>query len=155
MVFSESTQGGLKRAIRPRPALGGEESEEITKRVNHRGWVAFGYYLMVKWLGSQAMKYNLLLKTLRILMYLKRFSWLVGRGLFFVLGGLSKPFLRFFALIHYKTEYSLKKHGLVRPDNWILQRGNLQIFIFLALFLVAVPQTILFKKQDSFAEQKN
>lgn len=101
------------------------------------------------------MKYNLLLKTLRVLMYAKRFAWVLGRGLFFVLGGFSKPFLHFFAFVHYKTGYTLKKHGLIRPDNWVLQRGNLQIFVFLALFLVAVPQTILFKKQDSFAVGRN
>lgn len=101
------------------------------------------------------MKYNVLLKVLRILMYLKRFCWWIGSGLFFVLGIFFSPVLRFFAFIHYKLGYSFKKHGLARPDNWILQRSNLQILIFLALFLVAVPQTILFKKQDSFAAGRN
>lgn len=101
------------------------------------------------------MKYDLLLKILQFLMYLKRFCWMVGRGLFFILGVFSGPIIRFFAFIHYKIGYFFKKHGLVRPDNWVLQRGNLQILIFLALFLVAVPQTILFKKQDSFAAGRN
>lgn len=88
-------------------------------------------------------------------MYGKRFCWWVGRGLFFVLGGLATPFWRFGAFINYKLNYFLKKHGLTRPDNWILQRRNLQVVIFLALLLVALPQTVLSKRQDSYAVGRN
>ncbi len=88
-------------------------------------------------------------------MYGKRFFWWVGRGLFFVLGGLASPFWRFGAFINYKLNYFLKRHGLTRPDNWILQRRNLQVVIFLALFLVALPQTVLSKRQDSYTVGRN
>lgn len=88
-------------------------------------------------------------------MYIKRFFWWIGRGLFFILGHLASPFWRFRAFINYKVVYSLKRHGLTRPDNWILQRRNLQVVIFLALLLVALPQTVLSKRQDSYAVGRN
>ena len=101
------------------------------------------------------MKYNLLLKFLRVLVYIKRFFWWLGHGLFFIFGRLLLPLWHLVALGSYKMGYFFKKHGISRPDNWILQRDNLQILIFFVLLALALPQTILFKKQESYAAGRN
>ena len=55
------------------------------------------------------MRYNILLKFLRFLVYIKRFSWWIGSGLFLVLAGVIGKIYRFFAYIGFKLNLFLKK----------------------------------------------
>lgn len=102
------------------------------------------------------MKYKLLLKVLRVLVYGKRFFWWLGPKV-------GRLFLRFFALFwrpfvyfSYKTDYLLKKLGMGREKIWWLKRDNLQVIMFVLLVLIALPQTKVFAKTDSYlAGQKS
>ncbi|HSR89642.1 MAG TPA: peptidoglycan DD-metalloendopeptidase family protein [Candidatus Udaeobacter sp.] len=96
------------------------------------------------------MRYQILLKTLKVLIYLKRFFWWLGAKSLFVLAKIFSPGWRFIAFIHYKTDYFLKKVAMVTGLNGqLVKRSNLQILIFVALLIVALPQTKLYIKKDA------
>ena len=96
------------------------------------------------------MKYNILLKTLKFLMYVKRFFWWLGTRISFVLGKIWLFFWKPTGKYWYKLGYYLKKIGLGSFSDIFLKRDNLQVIIFLVLFFVAVPQTKLYAKKDNF-----
>lgn len=100
------------------------------------------------------MKYNVLLKFLRFLVYIKRFSWWIGSGLFLVLAGVFGRFYRFAAYLGFKFNLFLKKMG-ISSGAGLIARDIIQPIIFLLLFAVAIPQTKLFgQKSDFSAGQK-
>lgn len=95
------------------------------------------------------MRYKILLKTLKVLIYAKRFFWWFGTQIFFVLGKMFAPGWRFIGFIHYKIDYLLRKiSGVTGFDGQLVKRDNLQIIIFVVLFVVALPQTKLYAKKD-------
>lgn len=95
------------------------------------------------------MRYRILLKTLKALMYVKRSFWWLGAKSLFILAKLFAPCWRFIGYLHYKGEYFFKKIiGTVRLDEQLVKRGNLQVVVFLILFVVALPQTKLYAKKD-------
>lgn len=83
-------------------------------------------------------------------MYVKRFFWWFGAKSLFVLAKILTPGWRFIGYIHYKSDYFFKKlthaAGL---DGQLVKRDNLQVAIFLILFIVALPQTKLYAKQGA------
>lgn len=87
------------------------------------------------------MKSKILLTLLRFLVYIKRFLWWFGYHLFFVLGRILRPIFRFFLFLSYKFNYFLKKIGLKDGSGFIFKREFLQLALFVAAFVVAVPQT--------------
>lgn len=96
------------------------------------------------------MRYKVLLKTLKVLIYLKRLFWWLSAKTFFVLGRLFRPVWRFFGYIQYKTNYLYKKLSSISGlDDQLVKRDNLQAIIFLVLFIVAIPQTILYAKKPT------
>lgn len=96
------------------------------------------------------MKYNVLLKTLKILMYLKRFFWWLGTRFSFVLAKIWLFIWRPAGRYWYKIGYFLKKIGLGSFSDLFLKRDNLQILIFLVLFFITIPQTKLFAQKSNF-----
>lgn len=100
------------------------------------------------------MKYNVLLKFLRFLVYIKRFSWWIGSGLFLAFAGVFGKIYRFFAYLGFKLNLFLKKMG-ISSGAGLIARDIIQPIIFLFLFVVVIPQTKLFgQKSDFSAGQK-
>lgn len=92
------------------------------------------------------MKYNVLLKLLRLLVFMKRMTWWLGAGLFFVLAGLLGFFWRPFAFLNYKLSYAFKKLKIGKSGSWFLRRDYLQLLVFIVLFFAALPQTKIYAK---------
>jgi murein DD-endopeptidase MepM/ murein hydrolase activator NlpD len=102
------------------------------------------------------MRYRILLKTLQVLIYVKRFFWWFGAKSFFILAKVFAPAWRFIGYVHYKIKYFLKKIFGVRGLEWqLVKRDNLQAAIFLILFVVALPQTKLYAKKDTNLAGRN
>ena len=95
------------------------------------------------------MKYNLLLKFLRFLVYIKRFFWWIGARVFLMLSEVFGKFYRFFAYIWFKTNIYLKKIG-IGGGTVLVVRNIIQPIIFILLFVIAVPQTKLFSQKSTF-----
>ena len=95
------------------------------------------------------MKYNLLLKFLRFLVYIKRFSWWIGSGVFLLLSDVFGKFYRFFAYIGFRFNLYLKKIGL-SGSTGLIARDIIQPVIFVLLFVVVIPQTKLFSQKSVF-----
>lgn len=87
------------------------------------------------------MKPKFLLAFLRFLMYIKRILWWIGAHLFFGLGKFFHPIFRIAMLLSYKTNYLLKKIGIKDGKGWLFKRETLQFVLFVAAFLIAIPQT--------------
>ena len=96
------------------------------------------------------MRYKILLKTLKVLIYLKRFFWWLATKSLFVLAKILAPGWRFLGLIHYKGAYFFKKLvSAAGLDGQLVKRDNLQAAVFIILFIVALPQTKLYAKKDA------
>ncbi|MDD4477098.1 MAG: peptidoglycan DD-metalloendopeptidase family protein [Patescibacteria group bacterium] len=101
------------------------------------------------------MKYNIWLKILYSLIYLKRVLKWVGEKLFSVFGRFFGFFWKLYILAGYKTGYYLKKIGVDRIDALLLKRDNLQILIFITLLFLVIPQSTIFaKKRADLAGRK-
>lgn len=87
------------------------------------------------------MKPKILLAFLRFLMYIKQILWWLGSRLFFVFGKILSPLFRVIMFFAYKISYLLKKLGINDGRGWLFKREFLQITLFLAAFLIAIPQT--------------
>ena len=95
------------------------------------------------------MRYKILLRTLKVLIYIKRFFWWLGAKSLFVLAKILAPWWRFIGLVHYKGNYFFKKLiGAAGLDGQLVKRDNLQAAVFVILFVVALPQTKLYAKKD-------
>ncbi|MBI5728981.1 MAG: peptidoglycan DD-metalloendopeptidase family protein [Candidatus Magasanikbacteria bacterium] len=94
------------------------------------------------------MKYRVLLKFLRVLVYSKRFFWWVGAGFYFVLGKLLGAIARFFIYLRYKVGYFLKRVGLGQMREWLLKRDFLQMILFIAVVLIGFSQTKFSAQKD-------
>lgn len=95
------------------------------------------------------MRYKILLKTLKVLIYIKRFFWWLGPKILFVLAKIFAPGWRFIGFIHYKGDYFFKKLiGAAGLNGQMVKRDNLQVAVFIILFVVALPQTKLYAKKD-------
>ncbi|MBI2038161.1 MAG: peptidoglycan DD-metalloendopeptidase family protein [Candidatus Magasanikbacteria bacterium] len=95
------------------------------------------------------MRYKILLKSLKGLIYLKRLFWWTGAKIFFVLAKIFVLPLRFIGLLHYKINYFIKRIlGAAGLDGQLVKRDNLQVIIFVVLFVVALPQTKLYAKKE-------
>lgn len=96
------------------------------------------------------MRYKILLKTLKVLIYIKRFFWWLGANSLFVLVKIFSPGWRFAAFLHYKGDYFFKKLiSAAGLDGQLVKRANLQLAVFIVLFIVALPQTKLYTKKDA------
>lgn len=96
------------------------------------------------------MKYSLWLRTLRILISVKRFFWWLGTGFSFVIAKFVGAIGRTVLFARYKIAYFLKKSGLNRVRALLLKRSLLQVFGLAALFFLAFPQTKLYAQKDLF-----
>ena len=96
------------------------------------------------------MKYGILLKILRFLVYIKRFFWWSGARFYFVLAGIFGRFWRFGAFFNYKVNYALGKSGLKEGRSVFFKRDLLQFVIFIVLVLAAIPQTKVYTQKDTF-----
>ncbi|OGH69444.1 MAG: hypothetical protein A2754_03550 [Candidatus Magasanikbacteria bacterium RIFCSPHIGHO2_01_FULL_47_8] len=92
------------------------------------------------------MKYSVLLKFLRILIYFKRFFWWTGTRIYFVLAKILGIPGRFFILLHYKASYLVRKAGLTSLRETISNRDFLVTAVFLVLFLIGLNETTLLPK---------
>ncbi|MEK7131169.1 MAG: peptidoglycan DD-metalloendopeptidase family protein [Patescibacteria group bacterium] len=95
------------------------------------------------------MRYKILLKTLQVLIYVKRFFWWFGAKSLFVLAKILAPGWHFIGYLHYKGAYFFRKLiGAAGLDGQLVRRDNLQVAVFVILFAVALPQTKLYAKKD-------
>lgn len=94
------------------------------------------------------MKYRALLNFLRVLVYIKRFFWWVGAGVYLASGKLVGAGMRFFIYFRYKIGYLLKRAGFGRMRGRLLGRDFLQIVLFLAIALIGWSQTTLSPQKD-------
>ncbi len=98
----------------------------------------------------ESMRYKLLLKTLKVLIYVKRFFWWLSAKSFFILAKIFAPGWRLFGFIHYKIDYLFRRlTGTAGFSGQLVKRDNLQIVVFAVLFLIALPQTKLYAKHDT------
>jgi LysM repeat protein len=96
------------------------------------------------------MHYKILLKTLKVLIYVKRLFWWFGAKISFILAKIFSPLWRFVGFINYKINYYLRKIANISDfDGRLVKRDNLQIVIFLILVVVALPQTKLYPKKEA------
>ena len=96
------------------------------------------------------MRYRILLKTLKVLIYAKRFFWWLGAKSLFILAKFFAPGWRFFGFIHYKLNYLFRRlTGTAGFSGQLVKRDNLQVVVFISLFLIALPQTKLYAKHDT------
>lgn len=96
------------------------------------------------------MKYKILLKVLYSLVHIKRFFWWMGGRSNLLFAKTFGVFWRILAYFHYKVDYFLKRAGWGKDRIWLLKRDNLQIILFILLFLIALPQTKLFVRSESY-----
>lgn len=96
------------------------------------------------------MKYKILLKFLHGMVLVKRFFWAVGSHFFGFLSAVILSFWKVFGYFAYKTKSFLKKLGLRKESLWFLRRDNLQIILFIALFIICLPQTAILSKEEEF-----
>jgi len=96
------------------------------------------------------MRYRILLKTLKVLIYAKRFFWWLGAKSLFILAKFFAPGWRLFGFIHYKLNYLFRRlTGTAGFSGQLVKRDNLQVVVFISLFLIALPQTKLYAKHDT------
>lgn len=101
------------------------------------------------------MKYRVLLKFLRILIYLKRFFWWIGSGLFWVLGKGIGFLTKGLFYLKLKAAFFLKRIGVAQSWDWLFKRDFLQIVVFLSLFFTTIGQSKVLAKVDlSYSGQK-
>jgi len=80
------------------------------------------------------MKYRVLLRFLRILVYLKRAFWWTGARMYFVLEKIVKKIAHRFVWLKYKILFFFKRLGPAR--NWLFKRNFLQFIIFGILLFI-------------------
>lgn len=96
------------------------------------------------------MRYRILLKTLKVLIYAKRVFWWFSAKSFFILAKIFAPGWRLLGFVHYKTDYLFRRlTGTAGFSGQLVKRDNLQIAVFVVLFLIALPQTKLYAKHDT------
>lgn len=101
------------------------------------------------------MRYRFLLQFLKVLVYIKRFFWWIGRGVYFVLAKIAAFFTRGYLHIKLAVVLLLRRLGIIGGSGWLLKRDNLQLIFFAILFCTTINQTRLIAKQDlSFIGQK-
>lgn len=99
------------------------------------------------------MKYRILLRFLRFLVYAKRACWWVGRQLYVVLHKAITKLIHGIVRLKYRLVFSIKRLGPAR--SWIFRRNILQFVIFTLLVVVSLPQTKLLNTRNlAFAGQK-
>lgn len=101
-------------------------------------------------LTSQVMKYKVLLKILHGLIFIKRVFWAAGSHIFDFFSSGILFLWKIFGYFGYKTGILLRGAGLRSESLWFLRRDNLQIVLFISLFIICLPQTKLFGKEDTF-----
>ncbi|MFA6105590.1 MAG: peptidoglycan DD-metalloendopeptidase family protein [Patescibacteria group bacterium] len=101
------------------------------------------------------MKYRVLLKFLQFLVYVKRFFWRVGSGLYFVIGFVTGIITQNIIHLRLRIGFFLKKIGVAQSNEWVWKRDFIQVIIFVALFLTTIGQTKISGKKDlSYVGQK-
>lgn len=99
------------------------------------------------------MKYGILLRFLRTLVYIKRAFWWFGTKISFVLGKILSQGATTVAFFRYKANFFSKKIGV--PKSWLLKRNFLQLVIFLILGVAVLPESkVSANKNLAFSGQK-
>ncbi len=96
------------------------------------------------------MKYKFLLKFLHGLILIKRFFWAIGSHFLVYLSFGALSIWKIFGYFGYKVNSFLKKLGLRSESLWFLRRDNLQIILFISLFIICLPQTAILGKEEEF-----
>ncbi len=101
------------------------------------------------------MKYRVLLKFLKVLVYIKRLLWQIGAGIYFVLGAIVGGITRTIIYLGLKTELFFRRLGVIQSNEWTTKRDFLQIIVFLMLFLMTFGETKFAGRNDlSYVGQK-
>lgn len=94
------------------------------------------------------MKNIVWLKILRLLIYSKRAVWWLGQQIGRFFGWIFVPIYQIFSWTHYKLGYFFKKIGLIGGNAWWMRRSIMQVSVFVAVIVLALPQTKLFAQRD-------
>lgn len=101
------------------------------------------------------MKYRVLLKFLKVLVYIKRLLWRIGTGIYLVLGLIVSGITRTVLYLRLKTELFFRRLGVIQSNEWTTKRDFLQIIVFLMLFFTTFSETKLVGRNDlSYVGQK-
>lgn len=111
--------------------------------------LSFKYNMLLR-LKSQVMKYRVLLKILHGLVFIKRIFWAIGSQIFKVFIWIILGFWKNIGYAGYKISGFFKEAGLHTSSLWFLRRDILQIILFVSLFIICIPQTKLFSKEEGF-----
>lgn len=95
------------------------------------------------------MKYNLLLKLLRALVYLKRALWWLSKETAEFLELIISRLYALAAFLVYKTSYLLRAVGLGGGRERWVKRDILQPIVLLILLLMVLPETKIFAKDNT------
>ena len=81
------------------------------------------------------MRYKILLNTLKVLIYVKRFFWWLTAKISLFLAKIFAPGWKILGFFYYKISYFNKKIANISGiDGQMVKRDNLQTVIFLVLF---------------------
>jgi LysM repeat protein len=95
------------------------------------------------------MRYKILLNTLKVLIYVKRFFWWLTAKIGLFLAKIFAPGWKILGFFYYKISYFNKKIANISGiDGQMVKRDNLQTVIFLVLFFLTLPQTRLYAKKE-------
>lgn len=92
------------------------------------------------------MKYRLLLRLLRVLIYIKRLFWWLGARIYFVLGKIARWIAFPIIYLRYKLGYFLRKIGLTNVGEWVYKRSFWQLIVFIFMFVIGFSHTVWFPK---------
>jgi len=101
------------------------------------------------------MRYKVLLKILYGLVFIKRIFWAIGSQIFVFFSALSLFVWKNFGYLVYKFGSFFRKFGLRTESLWFLRRDILQAVLFLSFFIICLPQTSLFSKEETYLAGQN
>jgi murein DD-endopeptidase MepM/ murein hydrolase activator NlpD len=96
------------------------------------------------------MKYKVLLKILHGLIFIKRIFWAIGSQIFRIFSLVVLGVWKNTGYFSYKISGFFRGTGIYTNSLWFLRRDVLQIILFISLFIICIPQTKLFSKEESF-----
>jgi len=94
------------------------------------------------------MKYKILFKLLYSLVYTKRAFWWIGKGMIRSVYRISSSIWKVVGKWSYKINYFIRKNEIRKINIWALKRNSLQVFLFLIIVFISLPQTKLRAKSD-------
>ena len=82
------------------------------------------------------------------LVYAKRAFWWIGKGMTRSIYRISSSVWKVVGKWSYKLNYFIRKNEIRKINIWALKRNSLQVFLFLIIVFISLPQTKLRAESD-------